>query len=134
MIELPPMLDDDLPVLTTKYKVPFKLTESMLCYNASEDAQGRKDLVEWLDTVDVHYRTCHDHVLPYDAYKCLHAQLKRAFPELDFDCISAYCDQEVLCPRPALIVAWRAFLVEMNWDDANEPKPKRSRRQQTQQE
>jgi hypothetical protein len=134
MIELPPMLDDDLPVLATKYKVPFKLTESMLCYNASEDAQGRRDLVSWLDVVEEHYRKCHKTTVFFDAYKFLHAQLKHAFPGLDYDCVSAYCDQEVLCPRPALIVAWRAFLVEMNWDDANEPKPKRLRRQQAQQE
>lgn len=136
MIELPPMPDDDLtPIVTTeKYQVPFKLTTRMLCYNASEDAQGRRDLVSWLDVVEEHYRKCHKTTVFFDAYKFLHAQLKHAFPGLDYDCVSAYCDKEVLCPRETLIGAWRAFLVEMNWGEPDEPKPKRSRRQQAQQE
>jgi hypothetical protein len=126
------MPDDDLnPISAIKnYKMPFKLTPSMLCYNASEDALGRRDLVSWLDVVEEHYRKCHKTTVFFDAYKFLHAQLKHAFPGLDYDCVSAYCDKEVLCPRETLIGAWRAFLVEMNWDDANEPKSKRARRQQ----
>lgn len=130
MIELPP-LDDELPLPPPmKYKVPFRLTEDMLCYGTFDNGHGRMDLTGWLDVVNAHYNSQYTHALPGEVYHILLKELSNEFPGLDFDCISLYCDSEQVCPRSRLIAAWRAFLANMNWDECDEPKPNPPSRQQ----
>ena len=107
----------------SKYKVLFKLKESMLCYACNEDGYGRRDLVGWLEVVECDYNKTHPHSMSGGVYMLLRDALSDTFPTLDFDAISCYCDDERLCPRPKLIEAWRAFISNMDWDECDEPEP-----------
>lgn len=135
MVELPPLNDDDddlVPLVSVaKYNVPFKLKEEMLCYGRMCNTKGQQDLIGWLNEVEWHYfETFKDFVLPFRLYSVLFNALKVEFPGLDFDVLSAYCDDERTCPRPRLIRAWRAFLSNMQWGECDEPEPDVTSRKQ----